>query len=198
MVRGDARAALVVVIPAVSGLVAAVVADVIAGGGKEALVIERLSAVVVVNTVVAALAHLGAFAATFHLARSRHFSSSPMAQPALIFALLRLGGPVMSAVGLVWPVWHQPLLGFAVALMDVAFIASTLLLVAPTYAQRAPRLAGAALCYSVYRLFFALGSFMPDPWIEPMFVAHRLVSVVVVAVVCGCFLGAARRMQALP
>ena len=64
------------------------------------------------------------------------------------------------------------------------------------YARRP--LAGAALCYSVYRLFFALGSFMPDPWIEPMFVAHRLVSVVVVAVVCGCFLGAARRMQALP
>lgn len=196
----DARAAGAlgagVVFAAATGLFAALAADRVVS--DDAAGVAALSNILSVSSVVVVVAHAVAAVATFTLTRSERLKGSLLAQPAQVFAALRVVGAVVVACGFFWPSLRQPLAGTAIAFIDAAFVAAMLAVLAPLFGALAARVSALAVGYVVYRLVFALAPFLPEASRAPAAFAHRLVSVVVVACVAGVCAGAAVRLRTPP
>lgn len=195
MVSRDARAAVAlaagVVVPACVGLVVARYADGV--DESDAAALARLTTAAGVGAGVAVAAQLATLAATLHLARGR-FAASMLSQPSMAFAALKVVASLVLLAGVFWHDVRQPPVFFAVAIVDAAAVATTLLLLGPMVA-RAPALASG---YVVYRLAFALMPFASAARAPELALVHRLTSVVVVAAVAVAFAQAARRLRAAP
>lgn len=178
---------------AATGLVAALLADRVGADGSG---MGELSRIINVSAVVVVVAHVVVLAATLLLTRSARLKTSLLAQPAQVFAALRVVGAVVVACGFFWPSLRQPLAGTALAVIDAAFVASVLLMLAPLFGGQSMRVVVVAVVYAAYRLAFALATFLPEEARTSAAFAHRLVSVVVVACVFGACVGAAARLRA--
>jgi hypothetical protein len=192
--RSATALAVGVVVPAIAGLIVTLAADaVIAAGGGDAQVMEQLSTLVRCSAVVVVAASLATFVAAVVIVRLPTLAAALLAQPVVVFAGMRVVGTGVLAGALLWPSLRQPLVGVAVAFIDAAFVASALLLVAPLLEAAAGRVAVIAAVYVGYRFLFALTPFLSDAWQAEAWLAHRLVSVVVVGCVAGVFVVLARR-----
>lgn len=178
-----------VVVPTVAGAAASRVVAALDGDDHGVL----LRGVTVVYAIVVVVAYGAAAWATARLTRGR-CASSTLAQPALVFAALRVAAWCLLVAGFAWAPLRQPLVAVAVAVIDAAAVATALLVVgAASESNRAGAGAGAALAWVVYRVGGALAPLVLGGPLDAR--AHAAVALVVVAMVAVVFARAARRWQ---
>lgn len=193
--------ALALVLPTFVWFATALTADHIAyGEGSEQEILDRLAMLFSASSLLTAMAHTMAFVATLRLTRVAPFSSSVLAQPTGTFAALRMAGAFVLAAASLWPSLRQPLVTFAIALFDAAFVASllTLLAHAPVPTSLARRAKVIAAIYALYRVGSAAAPFLPVQHIEIAALVHRVLAVVVVAAVAGVVIDVVRALRRSP
>jgi hypothetical protein len=158
--RAAVAIAAALVLPTLTGLATALLGDRVAvdvsEGTTDESVIARLALLLGVNAAITALCHAVAAAGTWSIVRRAPFAESTLAQPALVFAALRVAGAGLVLASAFAPSLREPLLGPALALLDAAFVTSLLLLTAPALGQGAGRARWVAGGYALARVTSAL------------------------------------------